>query len=91
MSEIQLSKQLVDEVKTAIAGHDAQAAEDIIALQYLAAISGFILGNTPYQPAQKQELLEQLNAFSKHVLDDMERQRPPPQQEAFGIWKPGDS
>jgi hypothetical protein len=50
-----------------------------------------MLGNTPYQPAQKQDLLEQLNAFSKHVLDDMERQRPAPQQEAFGIWKPGDN
>lgn len=91
MSEIQLSKQLVDEVKAVIAGHDAQAGEDVIALQYLAAISGFILGNTPYQAAQKRDLLEQLSAFSQHVLDDMERQRPAPQQEAFGIWKPGDN
>lgn len=90
MSEIQLSKQLVEDVKGAIAAHDEQASEDVIALQYLAAISGYILGNTAYQAAQKRDLLEQLNAFAKHVLDDMERQRPP-QQEAFGIWKPGDA
>jgi hypothetical protein len=95
MSEIQLSAQLAEGVKAALAAHDAQAQDDIIALQYLAALSGFMLGGQNLPTAQKRELLDQLHAFSKHVLEDMERQAAPPppqqQQEAFGIWRPGDN
>jgi len=44
---------------------------------------------------QKEEVLDQLGAFMKHVADDVDQQRqkpaappPPPVQQAFGIWKP---
>ena len=48
------------------------------------------------ESAQKADVLEQLAAFTKHVADDVDKQRQqsappppsPPAQEAFGIWKP---
>lgn len=90
MSEIQLSRELAQAVQGAIAEHDAQARDELIAIQYLAALTGYMLGNTTLPSSQKRELLGQLHGFSEHVLQDMERSQAP-KQEAFGIWRPGDA
>ncbi len=87
MSEMQLSQQLVDAVQGAIVAHDPRAEDDMIAVQYLAAIIGMVMGNKSISSSHKQQVLEQLSAFTRHVVLDIERQNAPP-QEAFGIWKP---
>lgn len=96
MSELQLSTQLVGNVQSLLQEHDAAAADPGVTSQYLCAIVGFLLGQQDMPSEQKAEVLEQLAAFMKHVADDVDSQRKqaaspppsPPQQEAFGIWKP---
>ncbi len=87
MSELQLSDQLVDAVRAAIASQDPRASDDMIAVQYLAALQGYMMGSMSLPTAQMHDILQQLAAFSQHVAEDMARQSQP-KQEAFGIWKP---
>lgn len=96
MSELQLSAKLVGDLQAVVQSHDASASDPGVAAQYLCAVVGFLLGQQDMAREQKDEVLEQLGAFMKHVADDVDRQRqqqpptppPPPAQEAFGIWKP---
>jgi hypothetical protein len=96
MSELQLSGELIDEVMTTLVKHDPQAQDPSIGLQYLAAIIGLVLGNQQASSEDKQAFMEQLNAFSNHVLSDVEeqlkqhqqQQAAPAEQESVGIWKP---
>ena len=96
MSELQLSAKLVGDVQRLLVEHDDSAADPGVASQYLCAVVGFLLGQQDMEPAQKDDVLDQLGAFMKHVAEDVDRQRQqsappppsPPAQEAFGIWKP---
>lgn len=88
MSELQLSNELVRSVQTALEAHDERARDPGIMVQYLAALTGFVLGQQNMDTASKHGLLGQLSAFSKNVLDDVSGpDTPPPAQEAFGIWR----
>ena len=93
--EFQLSHQMVEEVKSVLTGHDKRAKDDLFTTQYLAALVGFIVGNQQMSAAKRREILEDLNGFSAHVMQEIEQQQvqqaAPPPQEAFGIWRPGDS
>ena len=96
MSELQLSAKLVDDVQAVLRSHDEAASDPGVTSQYLCAVVGFLLGQQDMERNQKHEVLDQLAAFTKHVADDVDRQRAPstaapaapPAQEAFGIWKP---
>jgi len=96
MSELQLSAKLVDDIQALIQSHDAAASDPGITSQYLCAVVGFLLGQQDMPAADKNDTLEQLAAFMKHVADDVGKQQkppasappPPPSAEAFGIWKP---
>ncbi len=96
MSELQLSAQLVQQVRKVLQEHDEAAQDPGVASQYLCAVTGFLLGQQDMPSDQKAELHDQLAAFMLHVMQDVDQQRqqpaapaaPPPQQ-AFGIWKPG--
>jgi len=95
MSELQLSAKLVGDIQQMLVQHDAAATDPGVASQYLCAVVGFLLGQQEMEKAQKDDVLEQLGAFMRHVADDVDKQRaataPPPQapvQESFGIWKP---
>lgn len=95
MSGLQLTIPLVEDVLKAIIQHDPAADDHGLAMQYMAAINGFLLGHQNFTEHQRSEFLNQLRAFSQQVCDDIVAQRsentaPPPQQEAFGVWKPGD-
>jgi len=53
-----------------------------------------MVGNHDLPAGEKNEIMNELNAFSKYVYEDITRQRQVamrPTGEAFGIWKPGDS
>jgi len=93
MEPIRLSDDLVTELQNVIVKHDERAGDPGIAVQYFAAVIGYSLSQQSFPPEQKKELLEQLFAFSNHVLDDCESDQPqaPQQQNAVGKWRPGDA
>ncbi|ANB02300.1 hypothetical protein [Ectothiorhodospira sp. BSL-9] len=99
MSEsLQLSGELVQKLQDILVEHDERCHDPLVTVQYMSAISGYLLGCQPIPAAKRQEFLEQLAAFMRHVHDDVERQQreqqaapaQQPPQEAFGIWRPGD-
>lgn len=91
MSQLQLSGKLIQDVKDLLATHDPAAADSGVASQYLSAVIGFMLGHEDMPDAQKQEILEELMAFSNHVASDVQRQKTDQAQSASGVWKPGNS
>ncbi|MEE9332659.1 MAG: hypothetical protein V3U65_01035 [Granulosicoccaceae bacterium] len=95
MSELQLSGKLISDIKAVLEQHDAGANDPGVCSQYLCAVVGYMLGQQEMPPAQKNEVLDELSSFMKHVVDDVsQQQRPkpaapaPPPIDAFGIWKP---
>ena len=90
MSQLKLSTQLVSDMHQFLIQHDEQAQDPGVACQYMCAVIGILLGEQEMPDAQKQDILEQMFAFTKHVVDDVTQQMtaPPPQAEV-GIWKPG--
>ena len=90
MSQLKLSTQLVNQVHEFLMQHDENAQDPGVASQYLCAVVGCLLGQQAMPDAQKEEILEQLFAFTRHVAKDIAQQvqAPPPQAEV-GIWKPG--
>ncbi len=95
MSELQLSAKLVGDIQNLLQSHDPAAADPGVTSQYLCAVVGYLLGQQDMPANEKGDVLDQLAAFMKHVADDVDSQKQqaaappsPPQQEAFGIWKP---
>ncbi len=95
MSELQLSGKLINDIKAVLEQHDAGAKDPGVCSQYLCAVVGYMLGQQDMPPTQKIEVLDELNAFMKHVVDDVSQQQQPKQAapapppiDAFGIWKP---
>lgn len=68
---LNLNQQLIESVLNLITQHDAQAQQDMmINLQYLAAIAGYLSAGYPGPASEREDLLEHLHAFMKHVCDD---------------------
>ena len=92
---IQLSPQLMSELRAALEKQDPRTTDDVLAMQYLAAAVGMTLSDYSNPQMNKMEVLDDICGFMKHVYDYMEREKmahtPPPAQEAFGVWKPGNS
>ena len=87
---IQLSGELIAEVKNALVKHDQAADNDLMTLQYLSALIGYVLAHQSNPGLDKRGFLQDLSTFMKQVLDQVESDlQPPPAQDAFGIWKPG--
>ena len=77
MSEgITLSDELINNLYGVIHQHD-QAVEQnmILALQYFAAVSGYMLADYPGSENERDELIDQLAAFTKHVAEDRANQQ----------------
>jgi len=87
---IQLSPQLMQELRNALQQQDPRTADDIMAMQYLVAAVGMMLSDYNNPQVNKPEALDELSGFMKHVFDYMEQQKAaqPPKEEAFGVWKP---
>ena len=90
MSQLKLSTQLVSQMHEFLIQHDENAQDPGVATQYMCAVVGCLLGKQDMPESQKEEILEQLFAFTRHVAEDIaqQMQAPPPQVEV-GIWKPG--
>lgn len=88
---IQLSSELVSDIKSALLKHDAGADNDMIYMQYLSAVTGYILAHQTNPGMDKNAFLDDVRVFMGQVLEQVESDlRPAPAQEdAFGVWKPG--
>jgi len=90
MSQLKLSTQLVSQMHEFLIQHDESAQDPGVATQYMCAVVGCLLGEQDMPESQKEEILEQLFAFTRHVTQDIAQQmRTPPPEAAVGIWKPG--
>jgi len=90
MSQLKLSTQLVDQMHQFLIQHDDNAQDPGVASQYMCAVVGCLLGGQDMSDSQKEETLEQLFAFTRHVAQDIAQQmHAPPPKAALGIWKPG--
>ena len=70
-NDITLSDQLIDNLYGVICQHDESAKQNMmVALQYFAAASGYMLGDYPGSDDEREELIDQLAAFTKNVSSD---------------------
>ena len=89
-NDITLSDQLIDNLYGVICQHDESAKQNMmVALQYFAAVSGYMLGDYPGSDEEREELIDQLGAFTKNVSADraskQQEQAAPQQQEAPAV------
>lgn len=92
MEPLKISDELISDLQDVVVKHDDRASDAGVAIQYYAAIIGYVLAQQSLPLDQKQEFLDQLNAFSRHVFDDCTSQAPPVQDDsAMGKWRPGDA
>lgn len=90
MSQLKLSTELVSQMHQFLIQHDANAQDPGVASQYLCAVVGCLLGEQDMPDSQKEEILAQLFAFTRHVTQDIAQQmHTPPPEAVVGIWKPG--
>jgi len=89
MEPLKLSDELVQDLQNAVVSHDPRAKDGGVAIQYYAAVIGYILAQQNYTTEQKKDFLDQLYAFSHHVFDDFDQQQPSA-EEVMGKWRPGD-
>lgn len=89
MSGIQLSPELVDDLKSVLLKHDPDTDNDLLLMQYLSAVTGFVLAHQTQPGLDKQAFLGDIHTFTGQVLTQVEDDmNPPKQEEAFGVWKP---
>ncbi|MDH5392128.1 MAG: hypothetical protein OEY11_02960 [Gammaproteobacteria bacterium] len=88
MSGIQLSDALIEDLKKTVQQHDAAAADDLVAVQYMAASVGYVIATLTDARFDKREVMKQLAEFSLQVFEQMQEDIKP-KEEAFGVWKPG--
>jgi len=87
---IQLSSEMIAEIRAVIEKHDPAANNDMYVMQYLTAITGYLLAHQDQSGVDKKELLDDLQHFMGQVVEQVEADLAPA-EDAFGIWKPGQS
>jgi hypothetical protein len=97
MADIQLSPELFSDIQQAVSKQHPDADNGVV-LQYLAAVSGYLLGNEPnMQKEDKDRYLDDLFGFAGKVCSDVHghveqqaqaAQPAPPVGQAFGYWVP---
>lgn len=81
-NDITLSDQLIDNLYGVICQHDESAKKNMmVTLQYFAAVSGYMLGDYPGSDEEREELIDQLAAFTKNVSADRASQQKQQQAE----------
>ncbi|VAW50977.1 hypothetical protein MNBD_GAMMA06-980 [hydrothermal vent metagenome] len=87
---IQLSSEMIADVKAVVMKNDPAADNDLYFMQYLSAITGYVLAHQDQPDLDKKSLLSDLSHFMGQVLNQVEQDMKPA-EDAFGVWKPGDS
>lgn len=74
---INLSQDLISNLLQNIAQHDESAQQDMMVnIQYLVAIAGYLMADFPGPVSEREEMLEGLNGFMKHVCDERAASKP---------------
>ncbi len=95
-NDITLSDELIDNLYGVICQHDESAKQNMmVALQYFAAVSGYMLGDYPGSDDEREELIDQLADFTKHVSGDRVKsqkaqEQSEPEAPAVAGWIQGD-
>ncbi len=95
--ELKLSQRLISDIFQCLNQHDSRCQNELIACQYLAAMVGHLVARQRMADRQKEEIIEELLAFIRHVVRESIVQPQPTQvpaadpEQAFGIWKPNDN
>lgn len=79
---LQLSGELIQKVQDLLTEVDPKAQQPIVAVQYLSAITGFMVAQMPESVNERKEYLKQLSEFTESVFVDVESRKqtaPPPQ------------
>lgn len=89
---LQLSGDMIQRLQEVLVESDPRAKEPIVTVQYLAAVTGFLVAQMSDPIAQRKDYLQQLAEFTHSVFLDVESRKRPaqPPQEASGVWRPGD-
>lgn len=96
MAEIKLSPDLFTDIQQAVRKQQPDADNGVV-LQYLAAVSGYLLGGERgLSKADKDRFLGDLSRFAEQVCNDVHAQQEQPQAQpqpaasdsALGYWKP---
>ena len=87
---IQLSSEMISELKSVVVKSDPAADNDLYFMQYLTAITCYVLAHQDQPGLDKKALLGDLTHFMGQVVDQVEADMQPA-EDAFGIWKPGDN
>ena len=88
MSEegITLSDDLIHGIMNLVVQHDEATAQDMVrGLQYVAAVIGYLAADYPGPKEQRDEMLDYLHEFTKHVANEKAQSAPaaaPAAQEA---------
>lgn len=73
--ELQLSVEMVRDIQQRVQQDDPRASDSGVCAQYLAAVTGFMLGQLNADTDKKKEFLQQLQEFAAGVVDDVESQQ----------------
>jgi len=87
---IQLSSEMISDIKAVVSKHDPAAGNDLFFMQYLTAVTGYVLAHQDQPGIDKKGLLGDLTHFMGQVLEQVEQDMKPA-EDAFGIWRPGDN
>jgi len=90
---LQLSPTLLKDLLAVLQNNDPRAQEPPVAVQYLAAVTGYLVAQIDEPRAERQECLRQLAQFTLSVFEDVAEhaERPSvPAQPDSGVWRPGD-
>jgi hypothetical protein len=79
---ITLSDDLIHGMMNLVMDHDEAAAQDMVrALQYFAAVTGYLAADYPGPEEQRNELLEHLHQFATHVANEKAASKEQPAQQ----------
>jgi len=87
---IQLSSDMIADLKNVVMKSDPAADNDLYFMQYLTAVTGYVLAQQDQPGIDKKAMIGDFSHFMGQVLDQVEADMKPP-EDAFGVWKPGDS
>ena len=90
MEQINLSRRLVEELVEVLQRREPTCNDNLTAAQYLTAVVACLVASHTASPVPKDEILEELAHFMRHVYADLSHapSPSPSPQSAFGIWKP---
>ena len=93
MADLSLSTEIVNKVLEVIKEHDSTSSDQLVASQYLAAIIGFVVAKENFSDEQRNDVINELSSFIRHVADDIRGESNgtspvAPAGDSFGIWKP---